>query len=46
MTGPELDLPTTVGTYALENCIAKQNAPIVDTVSIALHLYPLLHAIR
>lgn len=40
MTGPELQLPTTVGTYALEHGIAKRNAPIVDTVSISLHLYP------
>lgn len=37
MTGPELQLPTTVGTYALENSIAKRNAPIVDRVSLSLH---------
>lgn len=33
MTGPELQLPTTVGTYALQDSIAKRNAPIVDRVS-------------
>lgn len=42
MTGPELQLATTVGTYALQNGIAKQNAPIVDAVSISLHLHPLM----
>ncbi|KAI0388266.1 amidase signature domain-containing protein [Xylariaceae sp. FL0594] len=30
MTGPEFGMPTTVGTYALEHAVAKQNAPIVD----------------
>ncbi|KAL2285896.1 hypothetical protein FJTKL_07395 [Diaporthe vaccinii] len=32
MTGPELQLPTTVGTYALQESIAKRNAPIVDAL--------------
>ncbi|KAG6357654.1 hypothetical protein INS49_013533 [Diaporthe citri] len=32
MTGPELQLATTVGTYALQDGIAKRNAPIVDTL--------------
>ncbi|KAJ8128010.1 hypothetical protein O1611_g5628 [Lasiodiplodia mahajangana] len=30
MTGPELGMPTTVGSYALEKAMAKQNAPIVE----------------
>lgn len=38
MTGPELQLPTTVGTYALQNGMAERNAPIVDTVILSLHL--------
>jgi Asp-tRNA(Asn)/Glu-tRNA(Gln) amidotransferase A subunit family amidase len=37
MTGPELQLPTTVGTHALQDSIAKRNAPIVDRVSLSLH---------
>lgn len=46
MTGPELQLPTTVGTYALQDGIAKKNAPIVDAVFLFLHLYPLMDTIR
>ncbi|KAG8163939.1 hypothetical protein KVR01_005857 [Diaporthe batatas] len=34
MTGPELQLPTTVGTYALKDAIAKKNAPVVDRVML------------
>lgn len=30
MTGPELGMPTTVGTFALEKAMARRNAPIVD----------------
>ncbi|KAF2968412.1 hypothetical protein GQX73_g5175 [Xylaria multiplex] len=30
MTGPELGMPTTVGTYALEKAMARKNAPIVE----------------
>lgn len=41
MTGPELKLPTTVGTCALEYSMAKRNAPVVDTVTISLSLNPL-----
>jgi hypothetical protein len=33
MTGPELGLPTTIGTIALETAIASKNAPVVDLVS-------------
>jgi hypothetical protein len=32
MTGPDLHLPTTVGTYALERAMTKSNAPVVDLV--------------
>lgn len=42
MTGPELQLPTTFGTYALKDGIAKKNAPIVDRVSIYSNFNPLL----
>lgn len=30
MTGPDLGMPTTVGTFALEKAMARRNAPIVD----------------
>ncbi|KAH6622595.1 amidase signature domain-containing protein [Chaetomium tenue] len=30
MTGPEFQLPTTVGSVALRSAVAKKNAPIVD----------------
>ncbi|KAI1110907.1 amidase signature domain-containing protein [Nemania sp. NC0429] len=30
MTGSELGMPTTVGTFALEKAMARRNAPIVD----------------
>jgi len=32
MTGPEFELPTTVGSVALKSAMAKRNAPIVDMV--------------
>jgi hypothetical protein len=32
MTGPEFELPTTVGSVALKSAMAKKNAPIVDMV--------------
>lgn len=30
MTGPEFQLPTTVGSVALRSAMAKKNAPVVD----------------
>ncbi|KAL1868268.1 hypothetical protein Daus18300_005992 [Diaporthe australafricana] len=30
MTGPELQLPTTLGIYPLQDEIAKENAPVID----------------
>ncbi|KAI0532344.1 amidase signature domain-containing protein [Xylaria digitata] len=35
MTGPELGMPTTVGTYALEKAMARKNAPIVERLTRA-----------
>lgn len=32
MTGPEFELPTTVGSVALKSATAKKNAPVVDMV--------------
>lgn len=32
MTGPEIELPTTVGSIALKSAMARRNAPIVDMV--------------
>lgn len=32
MTGPELGMPTTVGSAALRSAVARKNAPIVDMV--------------
>lgn len=32
MTGPEFELPTTVGSVALKSAVAKRNAPIVNMV--------------
>lgn len=32
MTGPALGMPTTVGSIALKNAMAKENAPVIDMV--------------
>jgi len=36
MTGPELQMPTTVGSVALRSAMARKNAPIVDMVCQAI----------
>lgn len=41
MTGPELQLSTTIGRYALQDCIGKRNAPIVEKVSLSVCLHVL-----
>lgn len=33
MTGPELQMPTSVGSAALESAVARKSAPIVEMVS-------------
>lgn len=32
MTGPSLGMATTVGSIALQNAMAKENAPVVEMV--------------
>ncbi|KAJ5622151.1 hypothetical protein N7528_005383 [Penicillium herquei] len=35
MTGPEFEMPTTVGSAALRSAVARKNAPIVDMLTAA-----------
>ena len=32
MAGPELEMPTTVGSAALRSAVARKNAPVVEMV--------------